>query len=730
MHSCILFAADLKRLVSSIAFVFVLFGLFAQVSLPNSIQAVYTDKAVDLDGHLIDSIWQVAPRINNFTQRELNFGEPSTEKTEVALAYDDMYLYIAVWCFDSSPDEIIAKELRRDFDHSLDDNFKVIFDTYDDDRNGFMFITNPNAARAELQVFNNGGSTNAYWDAVWDVKTTITAEGWFAEFAIPFYTLRYRQGIVDQVWGVNFERNIRRKREQVLWQGWDRNNSIEQINQGGTILGLNLDPKKQFVELKPYAIAGAEREGQKNSGVLNAGGDLNYLLSPTYRLNLTVNTDFAQVESDQQQVNLTRFPLFFPELREFFLEGADYFDMGFGGNRVTPFYSRRIGLDQNREAVPIIAGARLLGKEKNRTIGIMSLQTAASGNEPTTNYSIGSWRQDLGSQSVAGLMTVNKFQEGRWHSTTGVNGRYSTSKFFKKRNLAVGGAFIQSYDSDTSYNAKAFAYRAFINYFNDKLFIVASTQQSPEPFDAEVGLMRRRNFQENFALINVRPRPKNHLKWIRQFDFRPLVLTYTQFDDTKELQTFEYAFKFMGFDTKSGETIGMEYIYKAEGLRQDFNITPEITIADSTYWWNEYLVYFNTFQGRTLSGTFNFRWGEFFDGSANRLETGINWRASKYINFATLYGYNHVELPSGVFTTNLISVRAQYALNPNTFGSVFGQWNSDQEVFNFNFRLRYIPKIGRDFYLIVNRQVSTAPGGSSLEARTTVLGKLIWRFIL
>lgn len=727
---CILFAADLKRLLACIVLIALGKVLFGQVSLPNTLQAVYTDKAVLLDGHLLDSVWNVAPRISNFTQRELNFGEPSSETTQVAMAYDDVYLYIAVWCFDSTPDQIIAKELRRDFDHSLDDNFKVIIDTYDDDRNGFMFITNPNAARADLQVFNNGGSTNAYWDAVWDVRTTITAEGWFAEFAIPFYTLRYRQGISQQSWGINFERNIRRKREQVLWQGWDRNNSIEQINQGGSVLGLNLDPKKQFVELKPYGIAGAERESKQNRGVANAGGDLNYLLSPTYRLNITVNTDFAQVESDQQQVNLTRFPLFFPELREFFLEGADYFDMGFGGNRITPFYSRRIGLDEAREAVPIIAGGRLLGKERNRTIGLMSIQTAASGSEPTTNYSIGSWRQDLGSQSVAGLMTVNKFEAGRWHSTTGVNGRYSTSKFFKKRNLAVGGAFIQSYDSDTSYDVKAFAYRAFINYFNDKLFIVASTQQSPEPFNAEVGLMRRRNFRENFALINVRPRPKKHLQWIRQFDFRPLVLTYTQFDDNAELQTFEYALKFLGFDTKSGETIGMEYVYKAEGLRSDFNITPEISIADSTYWWNEWVAYFNTFKGRTISATFNMRWGQFFNGTANRLETGLNWRASKFLNLTTLYGYNHVELPTGMFTTNLVSIRAQYALNPNAFGSVFGQWNSAQDIFNFNFRLRYIPKIGTDFYLILNRQVSTAPGALTSDDRTTVLGKLIWRFVL
>jgi hypothetical protein len=412
---------------------------YSQVSMPNNLKAAFVNQAPKIDGVLNDEVWKTATKINNFTQRELKFGEPSTEKTEVAIVTTEQYMYVGVWCYDSEPKNIIAKELKRDFNYDLDDNFTIIIDTYHDLRNGFMFVTNPNGARADLQVFNNGGTTNLYWNGVWNVITTRTDSGWFAEFEIPFYTLKYRTNITEQVWGINFERNIRHKREQVLWQGWSRDNRIQQLNHAGTLTGLNNLSDKRFIEIKPYATAGGLTSKTNDKLLLNAGGEVNYLLSPTYRLNLTFNTDFAQVEADQQQVNITRFPLFFPELREFFLEGEDYFNMGFGGNRIIPFYTRKIGLNEQRETVPIIAGARLLGKESNNTLGIMSIQTAADDGQASTNYSALSWRNDIGKQSVIGAMSATKFESGRLHTTNAVNGRYSTSKFLRNKNLDVGG---------------------------------------------------------------------------------------------------------------------------------------------------------------------------------------------------------------------------------------------------------------------------------------------------
>ncbi|MDP2176442.1 MAG: DUF5916 domain-containing protein [Bacteroidota bacterium] len=705
------------------------FSLTANDSLNMAIQAQFIEEYIKIDGNLNKDVWQNRPKINSFTQRELKQGEAATEKTEVSVLYNKEFLYIGIWCYDSNPNEIIAKELKRDFKYDLDDNIIVILDTYNDKRNGFMFVTNPNGARCDVQIFNNGGTSNTFWNGVWNVKTIKNELGWFAEFEIPFYTLKYRTNIQEQIWGINIERNIRRKREQVRWKGWNRNNRIEQVNQAGQLLGLNQLGNKQFTELKPYAIGGAEQTPNNNRLVRNIGGDLNYLITPTYRINLTVNTDFAQVEADQQQVNLTRFPLFFPELREFFLEGDDYFNFSFGGNRIVPLYTRKIGLNEARETVPIIAGLRILGKENNRTLGLMSLQTAETPSQASTNYTTASWRQDIGKQSVVGIISSNKFVNGNFHSTTGINGRYSTSKFLKDKNLDIGGAYIQTYNNDTGWKQNAYAYRAFIQYQNDILSIFASSQQSPSDFIPEIGLMRRTNFRESFANINLRPRPKKWLKWIRQFDFVPAGLTFTQYNDTRDIQSFEYQLRYFGFDTKKGEKIGLDYRILTEGLIRDFEIYENIIIPDSTYTWQQMEAEISTFSGRTLSMYGKLIKGGFYNGKSLQTNVEVLWRTNKYLNILFRHARNEVNLPYGNFTTDLIGTRIEYAFNPNVFGSVLSQWSSLQDEFSFNFRLQIIPKIGTDFYLIVN-QIYDTQNNRFDHSRGTILGKLIWRFVL
>ncbi|HBH06444.1 MAG TPA: hypothetical protein DDX92_07560 [Flavobacteriales bacterium] len=738
-ESALVVSQSVKRLfdicfVAAIAFLFARAN--AQVGISNletmssdSIEAAAIRTELVFDGNLDEPEWKVAQKISSFTQRELDLGQPITEKTEVAILIDDEHLYIGVWCFDREPDKIIAKEMRRDFDFGLEDNFMVIIDTYLDHRNGFLFVINPNGARADLQTFNNGGSSNQFWNGVWDVRTKITHEGWFAEIKIPFYTLKYRPGAEEQLWGINFERNIRRNRQQARWKGWQRNYDISDVSQAGVLKGLKNLRDKRYIEIKPYGLGGGENTSEGTEGVGNIGGDINALLGPTYRLNLTFNTDFAQVEADRQQINLTRFPLFFPELREFFLEGDDFFDFGFGGNRIIPFYTRRIGLSETRETVPIIAGARILGKEEKTTLGAMSIQTADAGGDPSANFTTLSWRQDVGNQSVIGAMTTNKIVEGRWHTTTGVNGRYSTARFLGQSNLDIGGAFIQTYNTDEGYNADAFAYRAFVSLPNDFLNVFASFQQSPAPFDPEVGLMRRRNFQESFGQVFFQPRPTKSLKWIRQFYFSPLMLTYTQYDDSKELQSFSYKVRLLGFETRSGEGFFFDVERVAEGLKEDFEIFPDVVIPKGEYWWNRYNFFFETFEARAISLETRGSFGEFFEGNSFSGEGTLLWRATKNFNINLNYEKNIVNLPEGSFDTDLIGSRIAYAFHPHAFGSLLGQWNSAQQELNINFRLQLIPKIGTDFFLIFNQIVDTQTG-DFISERSTLLAKLVWRFVL
>lgn len=357
----------------------------AQTSTPDKLQALRVETPVKLDGVLDEEAWAKAPRISNFTQRELVENAPATERTEVAVVYNGKDMYIGVWCFDSQPDQIVAQKMKWDFDHGTDDNFEVVIDTYGDKRNAYFFAVNPNASQADSLIVDNGRKTNSDWNGVWYAAATRTDKGWFAEIKIPFSTLKFRVAS-EQTWGINFERNIRHKREQVLWQGWSRDSSIQQVSRAGTLEGLRDLARMGIFEFRPYAVAGVEKEREIAAvRKFDAGLDFNYLVNPTVKMDFTVNPDFAQVESDQMIVNLTRFSISYPEKRQFFLESQSFFDFSLG--RARPFYSRRIGVAQGRET-PILGGTRFLGKMGGTTLGAMVLQTGRIDVANPTNFSL------------------------------------------------------------------------------------------------------------------------------------------------------------------------------------------------------------------------------------------------------------------------------------------------------------------------------------------------------
>jgi hypothetical protein len=310
--------------------------LNAQHSLPDTLNAFRISSAINFDGKPNETIWDSAQRISNFTQRELHFGEPATERTETAILYDSYNLYIGVWCYMQDPEKIAAKFMSRDFDYEKDDVFGVLLSPFNDGRNGYMFVINPNGARADLQV--SWENDNIDWNGVWDAKTFRNDSGWFAEIIIPFNTLQFRRDSV-KTWAINFGRKISYKNEEDRWQGWSRDYSFENFSNTGILIGIkNIGYAKHF-EFKPYALGGLEKnqgEDIHNTGKL--GADLNVNITPTLKLNLTTNTDFAQVEVDKIQANLTRFNLYYPEKREFFLESANNFQVYIGNNN-EKFYS-------------------------------------------------------------------------------------------------------------------------------------------------------------------------------------------------------------------------------------------------------------------------------------------------------------------------------------------------------------------------------------------------------
>ncbi len=700
--------------------------IFAQTSLPDKIKALKITEPIKIDGRITETVWQQAMQISNFTQRELNEGQPATERTKAAVLYDSQNIYIGVWCYDSQPDKIRAQGMKRDFNYYSDDNFKIVIDTYHDQRNGYLFVTNPNAARFDALIQNNGDRVNEAWDGVWNVKTKVTAEGWFAEFVIPFSTLKFSTA-KKQVWGVNFERNIRRKREQDLWQGWSRDSNIEQVSRAGALIGIEGVSNVTLIEFKPYGIAGFETHPEvKTETKLNAGGDLNYLITPSMKVNLTVNTDFAQVESDRQQVNLTRFSLYYPEKRDFFLEGRNYFDFGLGYSS-QPFYSRRIGLTGEGEAIPIIAGARVLGKAGPATLGAMSLQTAREDSIPSTNYTVLRWKQDVFKQSTIGVIGVGKMEPHRRNMVYGTDFLYSTTSMFGDKNFSVGGAIAQSYTSDRE-NKTGLASRMFIDFPNDFINFSAIWDRSDINFNPETGFQRRTNYQMYMVDFRIKPRPK-FIPWIQKLVFKPFDFNYYIDDQTHQLQSLWSEFRPLGFTTKSGDFFESNIQRRAENLTEDFGIHDGVVIPKGEYWFTRYELQYGSFRGKPYHYFIFFNWGDYFNGQRTEWAVRNVYQLNKHVNASVNYSQNFVSLPGGSFIIHEVSGRLDMAVNPDLFGSIFGQWNNEDKEVLFNFRVNWIPTPGTNFYFVVNQGFDTG-NGSWRAVNTTVLSKLVWRFVL
>jgi len=697
----------------------------AQNGPPAAIPAQRLISVIQVDGVLKEKAWKSAQRISKFMQREPNAGKAATEKTAVAMLYDANHLYLGVWCYDREFRHLTAQKMQRDFDFDVEDNFIVIIDTYNDERNGYLFVVNPNGAIADALITDNGNYLNKDWDGVWEASARIDTAGWFAEIAIPFSTLKFNAA--QQTWGVNFERNIRRKREQVLWQGWSPDASIEQVSRAGNLTGLQGLRSGNAFELRPYSLAGLENpRGAGNKSAADFGGDLDYLITPTLKLNVTLNPDFAQVESDRAQINLTRFSLKFPEKRKFFLEGRDVFDFGLGKN-IQPFYSRRIGLADNGAEIPVLGGVRLLGKSGRTILGGMVLQSRRREAIPSTNYAVMRWRQEVLAQSSVGLIATTRAQSGHFNSTYGGDYLYSTSNLFGGKNFMAGAAYALSHTSDAAAKTGS-AQRVFLSYPNDLIELDLEWERASQSFNPEVGFLRRTNYQRYAAEFELNPRVKSSaFPWLRKMEFQPVELEYYRNAETGNLQSLAMAFRPFGFSTKSRERFKLNIRRDAENLEEDFEIYDGVVIPANTYWFTHYEAELETFAGRKLSGYASVNWGDFYDGTRAAWAGGLVWRMSKYLSLSFDHQQNRIALPGGRFRINESGGRADFALLPRLFGALFAQWNDEDEEMRLNFRVNWIPKPGADFYLVINQAVDTSRD-RWLAINTTVLTKLVWHF--
>lgn len=697
-------------------------GLTAQKSTPDTLIAIPAEGEITLDGILDEESWLIGIPVSNFTQREQNEGEPPTEKTEVIIIYNTNNLYIGMRAFDSEPEKITARQMQRDFAWSTDDNFEILLSTFNDNRSGYLFVINPNGARADALVINEG-TMNKDWNGVWYTATSRTEDGWFAEIRIPFSTLKFPD-VVNHIWGLNMERNIRRKKEQLLWQGWSIDYNLEQISQGGKLVGLMNIEGLQTVEFKPYGIAGMEKMPDENMKYLgNVGGELNYQISPTMKLNLTINTDFSQVESDRAQVNLSRFSISYPEKREFFLEGKNTFESNLGGS-ARIFHSRTIGIHK-REEVPILGGARLLGKAGKTSIGLLSMQTSEKDTLPTTNYSVIRIRQDVLNQSDIGVIVTTKNNGEHHNHVLGLDANYVTSKIFGDKNFEFGGSVTGSYTSGIT-NKDNLAYQAYLGFPNDLVEYNLSMTGVQDEFNPEMGFLRRKNYKVFNTELSISPRPKS-ISWIQQLEFVPFELSYYLTDNTNELESVYLEIIPLAIEFKSGEQFEFNIQRLFDRLDEPFEIVDEVEIEEDEFWNTQYELQFESYSGRDIVFESAVDWGEFYTGTRMTLENSVEFDIGEHFNMSADWERNRIDLPEGSFVTDEIGGRMEYEFTTNLNTSLYGQWNNEDDEVVLNFRINWIPQIGSDFYFVINQLLNTEGNKVRME-KTTILAKLIWRF--
>lgn len=694
-------ATSIQRALSGAALCLLCAGTAALAQDAPAPRVLRTASTITLDGRFLESEWSLTDSISALTQRDPAEGAPSSERTVVRFLATPQGLAIGVWAYDRDPAGIRGTQLRRDADLSADDQFSIIIDAQQDKRSGFIFTINPNGALndSELLTFE---SENLSWDGIWDARTQITNEGWFAEMLIPWSTLRYRR--TDDTFGVNLRRFIRRKNEESLWRGFRRTEGIRFLEREGQITGLTNLPARARVELRPFVLTEARLAARSSTEAANdsvvapastdarIGLDAKFGITPTLTLDLTTNTDFAQAEVDRQIVNLTRFPLFFPEQRTFFTEGAGIFD--FGRLRQTQlFYSRRIGLAPNGSTIPLLAGARLQGRVGDQQIGVLAVRTG--GDENALDL-IGRVKRDVLGRGFVGAMGQTRSRPGDPMSASG--GLDFTFPFVVGgQNLVFLGATAWHQDSA---GAPIGNYsRLIVDFPNDVADIVARVDRVDETFNPPLGFVQQRGIWRYGGSVDFTPRP--HRWGIRRLDFS--LINYnvvTRLDGALDNASFEV--RPFGAQFERGDRFEFNLQYNLDRPREAFELFPGTEIGAGRFDWKRVeLVYTGTSAWRLIP-TVTLAAGEFYDGSGTDATLGVRYARAPHLLLALEAVAQDWSRNGGGFSARTARLRVDYAFSPRLNLTWFGQYDNESRRAALNTRMRWTRRPGSDLYVVYN----------------------------
>ncbi|OFW05424.1 MAG: hypothetical protein A3I61_14485 [Acidobacteria bacterium RIFCSPLOWO2_02_FULL_68_18] len=679
-----------------------------------TVRAVRVTRPLKIDGVLDEPLYASVPPISDFVQQEPDEGEPATEKTELWLSFDNDNVYVSFRCWESEPDRLVANEMRRDGPNMWQGNdiVGVSFDTFHDGRNSFNFITNALGAREDGQVTNER-QWNGDWNTVWEVRSGRFEGGWTVEAAIPFKSIRYQRGR-DQRWGFNALRTNRWKNElsYVTHVPAARGQSaLYQGSVGATLEGIEAPSGSKVLELKPYAISDIRTD--RPSAVSNdmsgdAGLDVKYGLTQNLTADFTYNTDFAQIEADEQQVNLTRFSLFFPEKREFFLENQGTFAFGgaaAGGfsaaNSDVPilFYSRRIGLNDGRP-IPIVAGGRTTGRVGRYTLGLIDIQSGEDRRVRSTNFSVVRLKRDLFRRSNIGLLLTGRSVGQSGSGTNALYGFDGTFGFYD--NLNVNTYWARS--ATTARTRNDTSYRGQLDYQGDRYGAQLEHLVVGDDFNPEVGFVRRRDMRRSSAMFRFSPRPKG-IRSVRKF-FYSGSIDYIE-NGTRRLETRESRGEF-AIEFQTSDRLSASVARSYEFLPRPFDIAPSITLPIGGYRFDNVHVQMNLGQRRRISGQFALDRGTFYDG--HKTTIGVSrgrMNAGSQLSLEPTYQLNVVDLREGAFTNQLAGSRITYTMTPLMFASALLQYSSTSHAISANVRLRWEYRPGSEVFVVYNEDRDT-----------------------
>ncbi len=689
-------------------------GTATAAAAANVATATRTAEAPTLDGDVLgDSAWANATPITSFTQEQPDEGAPSSERTEVRVIFTGDTLYIGAVMYDTDPSGIIVSDARRDAPMDDTDSFQMIVDTYRDRQNGFVFGTNPAGVEYDGQVTNegqgggglgfgsmqSGGSGSGFninWDGAWTVRTRTTEQGWSAEFAIPFRTLRYPSS-ESQTWGINFQRNIRRKNERTYWAPIPRQFNLYRLSLAGSLTGVQTPPLRNF-RVTPYALGNVFQSGVKpvaSDTDYDFGGDVKYSITPSLTLDATVNTDFAQVEVDDQQVNLDRFTLFFPEKRPFFLENAGFFSVGNPGE-VDLFFSRRIGIGDAGQSIPILGGARVSGKAGRFNVGLLNMQTSDYNDTVAgTNFSVARISRDLPNRSSIGAIFTNRQGTGDLaldndHGRTfGLDGKIGIGM------TTVVSGFLARTDTPTI-DDNDYAYNLRSQTNRPQWDFNVGYQEVGDGFNPAMGFLSRRGYRKPDVFLMTRFRPENPFNLQ---ELRPHT-SYRGFWGLDGFQETGFWHIDSHWQFRDSTEIHTGMNITREGVRAPFEIYPGVFVPPGTYDHAEAQIVAMSRQSAPVRLELRVTAGGFFGGERLALNPTIRFRAGDALTTELNYQRNDIKLPWGDFVTNLVRTRVSYSFSPRIFTQALVQYNDRADLWSMNFRFGWLQAANTGLFIV------------------------------